>query len=224
MKYLSRFIFLCLGLLAPVSTVHAQVGLDFLNLPPDAKIGEILGRLYVFAVSIAVILALIMFVVGGVQYMVGGDKDPGPAKERMKNALFGLIVALTSWLILYTINPALVQTVKLEPVLINLERPPTERARENEPCIGESSNESELCTSGLTCFNASCLVAKINQQGLCKTSCGPPRTTGELGSSCGAPENCKSGLICFNTDNKQCKRVPPAVGGTCLYANCKNTQ
>src|SRR3989338_11584572 len=105
---------------ATITTAHAQIGLDFLNLPAGAKIGPILSRFYVFGVSMTAIAALIMFTIGGVQYMISGDRDPGPAKERMRNALFCLILALTSYLILFTINPDLVREVKLNVNIIDL--------------------------------------------------------------------------------------------------------
>lgn len=107
-----------------IHTAHAQIGLDFLNLPANFEIGDLLARLYIFGVGVVAVLAVIMLVIGGVQYMVAGDKDPGPAKERIKNAIWGLILALTSYLILYTINPDLVKKVVLKPIEINLV-PPT---------------------------------------------------------------------------------------------------
>jgi len=95
---------------------RAQIGLDFLNLPPGAEIGDVLSRLYVFGVGLVAIVAMIMLVIGGVQYMVAGDKDPGPAKERIRNAIWGLILALCSYLILYTINPDLTKKVDLQKI------------------------------------------------------------------------------------------------------------
>ena len=107
-----------------IPTAHAQIGLDFLNLPPGAEIGDVLSRLYVFGVGLVAIVAMIMLVIGGVQYMVAGDKDPGPAKERIRNAIWGLILALCSYLILYTINPDLTKKVILTPIEINVVAPP----------------------------------------------------------------------------------------------------
>ena len=55
------------------------------------------------------VLAVIMIVFGGIQYMIsssGGEKAGG--KERMTNAIYGLLLALSSYLILNTINPNLV--------------------------------------------------------------------------------------------------------------------
>lgn len=89
-------------------------GLEFLGIPPGAEIGDILARLYIFGVGIVALSALVMFTLGGVRYMLAGDRDPSEAKAWMKNAFWGLVLALTSWLILYTINPDLVKTLKLQ--------------------------------------------------------------------------------------------------------------
>jgi len=64
-----------------------------------------LNNLYVFTVSIAVVIAVLMITVGGFSYIVGassGDKSEG--KEKIKNAIFGLVLMLLSYLIVNTIN------------------------------------------------------------------------------------------------------------------------
>ncbi|TSC73464.1 MAG: Uncharacterized protein G01um101470_70 [Parcubacteria group bacterium Gr01-1014_70] len=65
---------------------------------------------YLFLLSAAVILALVMLVIGGVEYVAsaGNTSLLGDAKGRMLNALLGLLLALASWLILNLINPDLV--------------------------------------------------------------------------------------------------------------------
>lgn len=109
----------CIKLVAPryvadngpsqVRLLLAQVpGLEFLTLTQNASFGDVLQALYYFILSIVGISALMMFVWGGIEYMIAGDKDPTQAKTRMRNAVFGLVVALTSYTILYTINPDLV--------------------------------------------------------------------------------------------------------------------
>lgn len=114
-------LFAVISAFVSVPAARAQIGLDFLNLSPGAEIGEVLARLYVFGVGFVALTALVMMVIGGVQYMVtAGDRDPGPAKERIKNAIWGLILALASWLILYTINPDLTKKVIPKPLEIKL--------------------------------------------------------------------------------------------------------
>ena len=103
-------------------------GLEFLGIPPGAQIGDILARLYVFGVGLVALSALVMFTLGGVRYMLSGDRDPSEAKAWMRNAFWGLVLALTSWLILYTINPDLVKTLTLQlPGIQQLTPPSTTR-------------------------------------------------------------------------------------------------
>ena len=220
---------------AAIPTAHAQIGLDFLNLPPGAEIGTILSRLYVFGVSMVVIAALIMFTIGGVQYMItGGDRDPGPAKQRMKDALFGLILALTSYLILFTINPDLVREVKLKTVIIDLINPAdlSQAAQEGEPCGGTPKDpkhpESVTCATGSCIFNkAECKPASGNETGVCMASCkATPKLTHGQGP-CNVSSQCETELICFWTGDppdpkKTCKTVTSSTPpGVCLKANCK---
>lgn len=61
-------------------------------------------------IAIAAMLAVVFITIGGLQYMttdsISGKED---GKENIKNAILGLLLALISWLILYTINPSLVK-------------------------------------------------------------------------------------------------------------------
>ena len=93
-------------------------GLEFLPNTANGDLGGLLTAIYYFLLGLVGISALIMFVWGGIEYMLAGDKDPGKAKERMKNAVYGLVLALTSYLILYTINPDLVSklNINLNPI------------------------------------------------------------------------------------------------------------
>lgn len=84
-------------------------GLEFLGeTPGDA--GGLIARLFIFGLSLVGISALIMFVFAGVVYMTAGDSQSrvNQAKSFMGNAVFGLVLALISYLILYTINPDIV--------------------------------------------------------------------------------------------------------------------
>lgn len=69
-----------------------------------------IGKLYTFLVSIAGICALFMITVGGYMYITsaGNTATLGQAKNIIKDAIIGLLLALLTYLIFYTINPALV--------------------------------------------------------------------------------------------------------------------
>ncbi len=111
MKTLSKAIFLIFAFFSPMAAQAQITGLEFLNIAPDAKIGDIIAAIYIYGVGFVALAALIVFTAGGVRYIFAGDRDPSEAKSWMKNAFWGLVLALTSWLILYTINPELVKNI-----------------------------------------------------------------------------------------------------------------
>ena len=73
-------------------------------------IGDYIKAIYKYAIGIVGILAAVMLMVGGVVWLTaGGSADRiGKAKEYITASLTGLILALCSFMILSTINPALV--------------------------------------------------------------------------------------------------------------------
>ncbi len=75
--------------------------------------------IYFFSLTAAVFLAVIMIIVAGIQYMARGISESAAkgAKDRIKKALLGLVLALTSYLILKTINPQLVNPSLFVPAI-----------------------------------------------------------------------------------------------------------
>jgi hypothetical protein len=91
------------NLLAPLPGGSNQVS-------GDQAFSTYARQAFAVALSAAAILALLMLVVGGIQYL-GSAESPSrlsDAKDRIWNALIGLVLAVAAWLILNTINPALV--------------------------------------------------------------------------------------------------------------------
>lgn len=66
--------------------------------------------LYAYALSIAGALAVIMIVYGGVKYVASGGSVSArsDAMDIIKNAIFGIVLLFGGYIILYTINPNLV--------------------------------------------------------------------------------------------------------------------
>lgn len=75
-----------------------------------ANIGDYIVEVYNYALRIAAILAVIMIIIAGVQYVTSGGNSEmiSSAKKRITGALIGLFIAYTSYFILNSINPALV--------------------------------------------------------------------------------------------------------------------
>lgn len=98
------------------------------NCTPGQTIKKISLNTYIdyvfkFSIALAAFLAVVMIIYGGFLYMtseVPGIKSDG--KEKITNAIFGLIMILASYLILQTIDPRLVEvTTEITPIAIKTE-------------------------------------------------------------------------------------------------------
>lgn len=72
--------------------------------------GSYLSKIYILGIGLAGVLAVLVIVIGGIQYIGSGMSPSGKtdAKDKITNAILGLLLALISWLILNTIDPNLV--------------------------------------------------------------------------------------------------------------------
>lgn len=76
------------------------------TLTNTSSLGDFLAQAFQFGLALAAALAVIMIVWGGVEIMLSESmfkKEDG--KKKIWDAIWGLGLALVSWLILYTINP-----------------------------------------------------------------------------------------------------------------------
>ncbi len=77
---------------------------------PTVTFAQYLTGAYQLAIGAAVVLALIMIIWGGFDYMLSESiTGKGEGKKKIENAVIGLLLALGSYAILYTVNPKLVQ-------------------------------------------------------------------------------------------------------------------
>ena len=80
------------------------------DLQENVTLKEYLTWAFRFVLALAGFLAVMMIVIGGVEYIISGanESSRSDAKKRINSALSGLVLALVSYLVLYTINPSLV--------------------------------------------------------------------------------------------------------------------
>ncbi len=125
-------------------------------------LAQYVGGVYTFLISIAGMLAAVMMVVGGFQYVTAaGDKGRiGKAKKRITDALTGLVLALGSYTILYAINPELVAFDGLKVASVRTDQFFDATNGTNEgglitateiPLPAGGSRPSALCTSEASC-------------------------------------------------------------------------
>lgn len=117
-----RFIFFFLVLLLVPLSLYAAPG-DFVPLVkiPGLATGsgttlvEYVNAIFGLVIAIAAMLAVLRIVTGGFKYMTSeaiGEK--GDARQTIQGAAFGLILLLGSWLILFTVNPNILDLSALQ--------------------------------------------------------------------------------------------------------------
>ena len=83
------------------------------------ELSTYLQTVFLFGISLAGILAVVSIVIGGIQYVTayGNPSQIENAKNRITQAILGLLLAVGAWLILYTINPDLAKgTLTIPPI------------------------------------------------------------------------------------------------------------
>jgi len=110
----AKGLFLVLTNFFLINTVFAQEYIPLAPLPgvsdSGANLSEYLAAIFNIGIGLAAVLAVLMIVVGGVQYIGGAASQSArsDAKKKIQNAVFGLLLTLMSWLIVYTINPNII--------------------------------------------------------------------------------------------------------------------
>ena len=114
-----------------------QVGYGEGSCPPEKSqygkclevpwISQYIGAIYRYGVALAAALAMLMITIGGAIWLTAGGSSErvSTAKSFISSALVGLTLALSSYAILYAVNPALValkplQIKEVENVVLNL--------------------------------------------------------------------------------------------------------
>lgn len=84
-------------------------GAPDINLEANRTLGGIIAWVYTLVIGISGLAAFVMIVWGGVQWMTsaGSPTRTSDAKDRIQKALLGLLLVLSSFLILQVINPEL---------------------------------------------------------------------------------------------------------------------
>ena len=99
----------------------AELNVSIGNQTTTLPIGDYINLLYTYSLSIAAIIAVVMIMIGGVQYVIGsgtGGEAVTAARKRITNAVTGLVLLLFAYLVLNTVNPALVKFKVLQLPLI----------------------------------------------------------------------------------------------------------
>jgi hypothetical protein len=127
---------------------------------PGGGLASYLRQLYIWGVAAASGLAVIMIMWGGVEYVTSaGGEGIGEAKKRIQSALLGLLLALGSYVILYTINRNFLRLdfgAELGALKVGVNKnegevyPETNRASQEQSGPGGISGQNPVNDSGST--------------------------------------------------------------------------
>src|SRR3989338_7018541 len=151
---------------------------------------DYITKIIPFILGFAAVLAVVMIVIGGIEYAVTEAIDAkADAKDRITQAILGLLLALISWLILSTINPELVNLKLNIPGL-----PGTQQIGPDPislPCTNTTQSE---CAPGF------CDILSGQSVGMCKLYAGTCQKPADCSSNiCNIPSGSTIGA-CTNTD------------------------
>lgn len=105
-------------------------------------IADYINGVYAFLIGAATIISIVMIMVGGLQYTIGAASSSQVAKgkERIKNAVTGLVLLMCVFLVLQTTNPQLVLQKMIR--LQNIEEIPLPAIVHEEVVSAESGTEA----------------------------------------------------------------------------------
>ncbi len=110
------------------------------------------NQAYKYLLGISVTISIVMVMIGGVQYVLGGasSEQVSKAKARISNAVVGLVLLLSAYVILYTVNPNLVSlrvpTLPLVKKVVLVEEESCEALKEKGFEIGQGEEVQDLFT------------------------------------------------------------------------------
>jgi hypothetical protein len=109
----------CLIILAAVAHAVTTVNLNYPSFASSSGLADFVNKLYNWSLGIAGTLAVVMIVYGGIKYIVsaGNVGQQSDAKSIITNAIWGIVLLAGAYLILFTINPQLVNLSANEPGL-----------------------------------------------------------------------------------------------------------
>jgi hypothetical protein len=90
-------------------TPLAPLPTDVSKLGDTTSFTQFIERFFVFIIGLSALFAVIMIIIGGLQYMstdaVTGKKE---GIKKLQSAVGGFLLVISAWLILFTVNPELV--------------------------------------------------------------------------------------------------------------------
>lgn len=184
------------------------------SIPVDEDLlPKYIAAFYTYFLGAVGIIAVVMIMYGGFRWITaaGNPGRIGAAKETIQSAVIGLILALTSRLILQTINPDLVslRIGPLEAIKQNLQlgtfctTPAARAAAQGQLCNTRVSYQDSTGREAI-CIATDCHLAR--------ETCQYSQSAGQYKCQ-GLSELCRSGGNCRESDSRLASIDPPPMEG-----------
>ncbi len=111
------------NLLAPLPNPNNGELMETFDPTSEGALGKYLNIIIPLFIGLCAVLAIVMIVIGGIQYMTSElVHSKAEGKDRILHAIFGLVLALGAYALLNTINPDLLKSdVNIEGVSVVVE-------------------------------------------------------------------------------------------------------
>jgi hypothetical protein len=165
-------------------------------------LGQYISGVYAFLASIVGSVAAVVIMIGGFQYLTAaGDKSKvDAAKKRIRGAMLGMVIVLGSYVMLFTINPDLVDFKGFQ--LAEIAYVPIEGVRPDVALEGLSEPEQQ----------AAATEQKASGQTPCNTDAGCLAYCKTLGCTIAKPDLCKPDVITADIAKFKAKGKTLATG------------
>ncbi|HAU66568.1 TPA: hypothetical protein DCW61_04445 [Candidatus Uhrbacteria bacterium] len=95
----------------PKNNSKISLAVSIGGLTSTNDLGEYVAKVYQWMIGSATVIAIVFLMVAGLRWVLGAGSSEqiGKAKTQIRNAILGLVLLLSSYLILYTVNPQLLK-------------------------------------------------------------------------------------------------------------------
>ncbi len=120
------------------------------SVPADGHdLERCINRLFKFGVSAGALVLVFFVVVAGYLYITGGETGKTKGKHMILNSLTGMAILLGGYVLLYFINPTLVQFRPIQPPIFSASDLPTcEDVGFGEKCVTSTGEETTGSSTG----------------------------------------------------------------------------
>lgn len=153
---------------AKPASVNLQIPIG--ELKQSATLTQYIPAIYNYLVSIVSIIAIVMIMVGGLRYLTAGGNPSAisSAKETILGAVIGLFLTFGSYILLQTINPALVQ-LKMPDIKMVRSSPLEQTTMTNMAKGGECYTKRDKATCEASCLGCKCRpICETNLEAIVK--------------------------------------------------------